>query len=135
MRPKIIKLTTYNDYNGKLSVVDNYSGLPFEIKRVFYIYDIPKSGKRGGHSHKTLKQFIWTIKGKIEVFTISRNGSKDSFILDEPNKGLYIPELTWANQVSLDENSIYCVACSDKYDENEYIREWNEFKLIMDVNK
>ena len=68
------------------------------------------------------------------MFTISRNGSKDSFILDVPNKGLYIPELTWSHQISLEDNSIYCVACSDKYDENEYIRDWDEFNLIIDSN-
>ena len=135
MIPQIINLKTYSDYNGKLSVVDKYNGLPFEIKRVFYVYDVPKDGERGGHSHRTLKQFIWTINGKIEVFTIDRNGSKNSFILEVPNKGLYIPELTWSHQISLHENSIYCVACSDNYDENEYIRDWDEFHFIIENKK
>ena len=131
MEPKILEIPIHKDPKGKLAVLDKQTFLPFDIKRVFYIYDLPKGTKRGGHGHKDLEQFIWCIHGKVELFTLSRKGIKSSFILDTPNKGLYIPPLTWSHQIALLDDSIYCVAASDYYEEKEYIRNFDDFLNIV----
>ncbi len=127
MEPEIIKIRTLKSSEGNLSIIDKKNKIPFEVKRIFYVYDIPQNTQRGGHAHKSLKQFIWVINGQLEIVTFSKNDPKKKFILDTPNKGLYIPELTWSYQITKSVNTIYCVAASDYYDENEYIREWEKF--------
>ena len=132
MEPEIIKISTFKSSQGNLSIIDKKNNIPFEVKRIFYIYDIPQNTQRGGHAHKSLKQFIWVINGQLEIRTFSKNDMKKKFILDSPNMGLYIPELTWSYQLTRSFNTIYCVAASDYYDENEYIRDWEDF--IKEVN-
>ena len=127
MGPKIIKINSIESSKGILSVVDKQNNLPFEIKRIFYVHSIPKNSKRGDHAHKKLKEFIWVINGEIEVITISKENSRAKFILSNPKEGLYIPEKIWSKQITITENSIYCVACSDYYDESDYIRDWEDF--------
>ena len=127
MEPEIIKISTFKSSQGNLSIIDKKNNIPFEVKRIFYIYDIPQNTQRGGHAHKSLKQFIWVINGQLEIITFSKNDVKKKFVLDSPNIGLYIPELTWSYQLTRSFNTIYCVAASDYYDENEYIRDWEDF--------
>ena len=127
MKPKIIQIKSIESPKGVLSVIDNKNNLPFEIKRIFYVYNIPQNSKRGDHAHKNLKELIWVLNGEIEVSTISQDKSKAKFILNKQNEGLYIPERTWSYQVANSQNCIYCVACSDYYDEGDYIRNWNDF--------
>ena len=129
--PRIIYAPVFKSSYGDLSVVDKSTGLPFQMKRIFYVYNNPVGSRRGDHAHKELKEFIWCISGKIEVFNISLLGKKSSFILDKPNKGLYIPEKTWSYQVNLSEDSIYCVIASDIYIEEDYIRKFEESEKLM----
>ncbi len=132
MEPEIIKISTFKSSQGNLSIIDKKNNIPFEVKRIFYIYNIPQNTQRGGHAHKSLEQFIWVINGQLEIITFSKNDVKKKFVLDSPNIGLYIPELTWSYQLTKSFNTIYCVAASDYYDENEYIRDWEDF--IKEVN-
>ena len=132
MEPEIIKISTFKSSQGNLSIIDKKNNIPFEVKRIFYIYDIPQNTQRGGHAHKSLEQFIWVINGQLEIITFSKKDVKKKFVLDNPNIGLYIPELTWSYQLTRSFNTIYCVAASDYYDENEYIRDWEDF--IKEVN-
>ena len=131
MEPRIIKIKKIIG-QGTLAVIDKQNNLPFEIKRLFYVYDIPINTRRGGHAHKILKQFIWTISGSLEIKTISKSGRVDNFILDSPDKGLYIPEMIWADQIIHIKNTIYCVAASDYFDESEYIRNRDEFEKLTE---
>ena len=117
--PSIYEIPTIYESNGKISILEGITFLPFEVKRIFYIYDTPSGTTRGKHAHRQLKQFIWCIKGCVQIVSIDRNKKISEFILDKPNKGLYMPELTWSNQISLSKDSIYCVAASDYYDEME----------------
>ena len=132
MEPRIINIKKIVG-EGILSIIDKQNNLPFEIKRVFYVYDIPNNTKRGGHAHKFLKQFIWAINGDLEITTISKLGKTNSFILDSPDKGLFIPEMIWSYQITKSENTIYCVAASSYYDESEYIRNWDEFQKLIET--
>ena len=131
MNPFLIKIKTLKGEKGNLSILDKENNLPFDIKRIFYVYDIKKNIERGGHAHNKLKQFIWAINGVIEVKSISREGVKKSFLLDNPNIGLFIPELTWTSQHIKSDNTIYCVAASNYYDESEYLRNWEEFQNLI----
>ncbi len=128
--PCLIEIPKYKDYRGNLSVVDFRSCLPFEIKRVFYVYDIPAGSKRGAHAHYNLEQFIWCVSGSISVSTISYDGIHNNFDLSLPWQGLYLPPLTWANESSLTAGCVYLVAASDYYDPKDYIRDFNQFKKI-----
>ena len=129
--PKIFNVPTFQTPCGDLSIIDKTNILPFDMKRIFYIYNNPKGSRRGDHAHKILKQFIWCLKGSIQVFNISLNGKKSNYILDQPNKGLYIPEKTWSYQINLSDDSIYCVAASDFYIEKDYIRSFKEFQKLI----
>ncbi len=128
MEPEILITQVFSSNLGDLSIIDESTILPFPMKRIFYIYNIPLGGKRGNHAHKRCKQLIFCLSGKIEVFNISALGNKSNFILDTPEKGLYIPEKTWSYQINLAQKSIYCVIASDFYDENDYIRDFKNFK-------
>ena len=132
--PRIIHTPVFESNYGNLSVIDNTTGLPFQMKRLFYVYDNPVGSKRGDHAHKKLKEFILCLTGKIQVSNISLLGNKSSFILDTPDKGLYIPEKTWSYQLNLSENSIYCVIASDIYIEEDYIRKFEEFEKLIIID-
>lgn len=115
---------------GNLSVVDINTVLPFEIKRCFFVYGSKKGTLRGDHAHYSLKQFIWCVNGILKISTISKDGINQEFILNKPNEGIYIPNLTWANQFTMTEECIYCVAASDYYKEDDYIRNLEDFLHI-----
>jgi len=132
--PRVIYAPVFTSDFGNLSVIDRTTGLPFEMKRIFYVYNNPVGNRRGNHAHKKLKEFIWCIAGKIQVFNISLLGKKSSFILDKPNKGLYIPEMNWSYQVNLSKDSIYCVIASDIYIEEDYIRKFEDFEKLIATN-
>ena len=127
MEPKIIKIKTIKSSNGDISIIDKENNLPFEIKRIFYVHNISQDSERGGHAHKTLNQFIWTINGILEVKAISHNMKKFNYVLKSPYEGLFLPPMVWSNQFTRSKNSIYCVAASDYYAEEDYIRNWKEF--------
>lgn len=131
--PKKLNINTVNHADlGSLSVVDFKSVLPFDIKRCFYVYDIKKGTIRGEHAHYELKQFIWCVKGKLKISAISIEKKSYEFILDKPNQGIYIPNLTWANQLTLSDECIYIIAASDYYKESDYIRNWGDFQKVID---
>ena len=135
--PKLIKYKNFKDSRGLLvpfeiknKMIKVNNSFHFKMKRIFFSAG-RKNYYRGDHAHKKLKEFIWCLAGKIQVFNISLLGKKSSFILDKPDKGLYIPEKTWTYQVNLSENSIYCVIASDIYIEEDYIRKFEEFEELI----
>lgn len=128
--PKIIEIPKHADSRGNLSVVDASTCLPFPIKRVFYVYDIPAGCERGGHSHHSLHQFLWCVSGTVEVCTITIKGYKQHFQLSLPWQGLYIPPLVWAQETAKSAGCTYFVAASAEYDENDYIRSYEEFQSV-----
>ena len=129
--PCLINIPKYSDHRGNLSVVDFKTCLPFDIKRVFYVYDIPAGSQRGAHAHYTLEQFIWCVAGSISVSTTSCDGINASFNLSLPWQGLYLPPLTWANESALSAGCVYLVAASEYYNEADYIRDFNCFNNII----
>lgn len=111
---------------GSLSFFEANKDIPFEIKRIYFTYDVPVDVKRGMHAHKNLKQVLWCPFGKIEV--ILDNGEiKKTYQLDTPNKLLLVGSGIWRDMCVKSEGSVLCVAASDYYNEDDYIRDYDEF--------
>ncbi len=117
---------------GYLTFFESNKDIPFDIKRIYFTYEVPYGIKRGMHAHKRLQQLLWCTYGKIEIILDDGN-TKKSYILDSPNLGLLIPNGIWRDIVWKKEGSVLCVAASDYYDENDYIRDYDEFlKLVKE---
>ena len=118
---------------GKLSFMETGKDIPFEIKRIYYIYDIQDLNiKRGYHAHKTLKQVIFCLNGSF-ILELDNGFEKKEILLNKPNKGVLINFDIWHNMKNFSKNVVIMVAASDYYDESDYIRNYNEF--IEYINK
>ncbi|WP_129408562.1 sugar 3,4-ketoisomerase [Marinitoga lauensis] len=123
---KIPKINTSNLNEGFLTFIESQHHIPFEIKRVYYTYEVKKDIIRGHHAHKKLKQILICIYGKIEV-EVDNGKLKKQHILDNPSEALYLGEGVWHTMKWLKDNSILLVLASDYYNENDYIRNYDEF--------
>ena len=113
---------------GSLSFVEKKI-IPFPIKRVYYLYDVPLNGERGGHAHKNLFQVLIALNGSFELLLDDGEKTK-KIVLDRPDIGLYIPNGIWREMNKFSKNSVCLVLASEDYDENDYIRNYQEFKKI-----
>ncbi len=122
---KIITLPKIEDPRGNLSVIQGNT-IPFKINRVYFLYDVPSGAKRGGHAHKNQQEFIIAVSGSFEV--VLHNGSEEKvYHLFKPNEGLYVPINTWRELRNFSSGSVCLVVSSDEFDENDYIRDFNDF--------
>lgn len=119
--PKIID----EEGRGKLSVIEK-SIVPFEIKRVYYLYDVPSDAFRGGHAHKNLIQFMIALSGSFEV-KIDDGSNNKKFMLNKPNQGLLIPSGIWREMDNFSAGSVCLVLASEFFDESDYFRDYNTF--------
>ena len=123
---EIIEIPKISDYRGNLSFISYGNPIPFEIKNVFYIYDIPSGTQRGGHAHKKLEQILIPLSGSFDV--IVKDTKNESVIhLNRPNRGLYIGPLIWREMKNFSSGSVCLVVASLKYDEKDYLRDFTEF--------
>ena len=131
MKTKLISLPKIEDPRGNLSVIEGET-IPFKIKRVYYLYDVPSGAERGGHSHKKQQEFIIAVAGSFEV--VLNNGIEENvYRLFKPNEGLFVPINTWRELRNFSAGAVCLVVSSDEFDEDDYIRDYDEF---MDyVNK
>jgi uncharacterized RmlC-like cupin family protein len=111
---------------GSLSFIEKEI-IPFSIKRVYYLYDVPFNGERGGHAHKDLFQVLIALNGSFELLLDDGSNTK-KILLDSPNIGLYIPNGIWREMNNFSKNSVCLVLASEDYDENDYIRNYQDFK-------
>ena len=111
---------------GSLSFFEFQKELSFEIKRIYYIYNFSEQNRRGFHAHKNLKQVMFCPHGRIEV-EFNNGKEKEKYLLDSPTKILIVEKGYWREFVSLEEGSILCVGASDIYDEDDYIRNYEEY--------
>lgn len=111
---------------GYLSYFESNIEIPFEIKRIYYIYDVPLNVKRGSHAHKKLNQALWSPYGIVEV-VLDNGENKKTYTLDSPNKLLLVGSGIWRDMYWKKEGSILCVAASDYYIESDYVRDYDEF--------
>lgn len=125
MNAEIINIPKIENSLGNIGVIENNT-IPFEIKRVYYLYDIPSSAVRGGHAHKKLQQVLIAISGSFDV--VLKNGKRVKKItLNKPDKGLLINNNTWRELENFSSGAVCLVLASEVYDEEDYIRDYNQF--------
>lgn len=113
---------------GYITVAEQQKNVPFDIKRVYWTYYTPQDVTRGGHAHKELQQLIFAVSGIIIFNTEDKFGNKESFVLDHPTKGLYLPKLIWRD-IQFSHNAVLLCLASDYYVEDDYFRDYEEFLL------
>ena len=111
---------------GKLSVIEN-DIIPFSIKRVYYLYDVPSDSYRGGHAHKSLIQFMIPLSGSFEVL-LDDGTKRKKIMLNKPDKGLLIPQGIWREMDNFSSGAVCMVLASDNFDESDYFRDYDKFK-------
>lgn len=129
---RIIALGKIHNQAGNITVIENEDKVPFKTKRIFYIYDIPGGEDRGAHAHKECHQFLIAASGSFSVHLDDGNKNK-TVTLNRPYFGLHIPPGIWANEFDFSSGSICLVLTSHKYDELEYIRDFNDFKTFKNI--
>jgi hypothetical protein len=122
----LIQLPRIPDARGNLTFIEQRRQVPFEIKRVYYVYDVPGGSSRGGHAHKALEQFIIAANGSFDV-ALSDGENTERFHLNRSYCGLYIPPMTWRELDNFSSGSVCLVLASEMYDEDDYIRDYDVF--------
>lgn len=123
---EITILPKHGDQRGNLSVAEQLKEVPFEIKRCFWMYDVPEGKGRGGHAHKTLKQFVIAMSGSFKI-TLDDGKEKKTFLLDSPDKGLLIDTGVWADLTEFSRGAVCLVLASDVFKEEDYLGKYEEF--------
>ena len=122
----LLHLKQIGDRNGHITAINNNIDLPFTIKRIFYLYDIPGGESRGAHAHKECHQFLVAASGSFEVL-LDDGVTKRQVLINRPDLGLHIPPGIWASEINFSSGSICLVLASHEYDESDYIRGYEDF--------
>jgi dTDP-4-dehydrorhamnose 3,5-epimerase-like enzyme len=126
---RIIELQKRHDFRGNLTVVEGEIDIPFEISRIYYLYDVPENSDRGMHGHKNLRQLIIAMSGSFDVFL--DDGCKNERIhLNRSNYGLYVHSMMWRSIENFSSNAVCLVLASERYDETDYIHDYDTFVSI-----
>lgn len=128
----VFDLPRVTDPRGNLTFLEGGRHVPFDIKRVFYLYDVPTEESRGAHAHWVLRQFIICLAGSFDV-ALDDGREKTRIHLNRPWKGLLIPPMIWAAEVNFDPGSVCLVLASELYNEADYIRDYAEFRKHVGV--
>ncbi len=123
---RIVDLPVVSDPRGDLTFVEGSRHIPFAIRRVYYLYNVPVDSQRGGHAHRDLEQVVFALSGSFRM-KIDDGNDKSEFWLRDPRKGLYISQLIWREMDSFSQGAVCMVLASHPYDESDYIRNYEEF--------
>lgn len=115
---------------GSLSFFESNKDIDFEIKRIYYIHSVPNGTKRGGHAHKKLSQILFCPYGKIRI-VLDDGQEKEEVLLDKPSRGLIVKSGIWREMIWEEENSVLCVAASEYYTAEDYIRNYDDFMKMV----
>ena len=122
----------HGDHRGQLVALEEYNDIPFEIKRVFYMYNTKDATTRGKHAHKSLEQILVCIHGSCKV-RLDNGKEKKVVFLEKPYEGLYLPSKVWGEMFDFSEDAVLMSLASEVYNEEEYIRDYEEFlKFVSD---
>ena len=123
----IIEMNKHHSDKGNLTVVENSKTIPFDVKRVYYLYDIPGGESRGAHAHRELKQLVIAASGSFDV-VLDDGNVKRTITLNRPYQGLLIVPGIWRELINFSSGAVCLVLASHKYDEKDYIRDYENFK-------
>ncbi len=126
---RIIELPRHRHENGSLTVVENSGGALFQVRRVFYLYDVPGDSERGGHSHHLAQELIVAASGAFDV-VLDDGAERRTFTLNRPYKALYIPAGIWRELNNFSSGSVSLVLTSEPYSEEDYVRSYDTFKQL-----
>ena len=129
----LIELPCIKNRTGNITAIESNVEIPFNINRIFYLYDIPGGESRGAHAHKECHQFLIATSGSFEV-QLDDGKVKKTVMLNQPYRGLHIPPGIWASEVNFSSGAICLVMASEKYMEEDYIRNYAHFKKLKDSN-
>ena len=124
--PHIIDIPIAHDQRGNLSVVEGGELIPFDIRRLYYLYDVPGGATRGGHAHRNLRQLIIAASGSFDV-VLDDGKCRRKFSLNRSYKGLYIPVMTWREIENFSSGAVCMVLASEHYDASDYIYNYEDF--------
>ena len=127
IKPSFINLPRIKSEKGSLTYIQDPDHIPFPIKRIYYLYDVPTGENRGAHAHKDLEQVFIALSGSFKVQLDDGLEFKQEYTLSSPEKGLYIPKGYWRDLGTFLSGSVCLVIASQKYLENDYIRNYNDF--------
>lgn len=128
--PQIIELPKKLDKRGNLSIIEEYSNIPFKIARVFWIYDVPGGEARGGHAYYENEEFIVALSGSFDVIVDDGNRRK-TYSLNRSYYGLYVPKGCWREMNNFSTNSLALILASTNYAKGDYIYDYNVFKELV----
>lgn len=130
----LLYLVQKGDRNGHITAVNNNVEIPFSIKRIFYLYDIPGGESRGAHAHKECHQFLVATSGSFEVL-LDDGLTKRQVLLNRPDIGLHIPPGIWASEINFSSGSICLVLASHIYAESDYLRDYKDYIAYINKNE
>ena len=131
---RIIELPRISDSRGSLTFVENYSQIPFEIKRIYYLYDVPGDSGRGSHAHKDLQQLIIAMSGSFDV-VLDDGLEKKRFHLARSYYGLYVCPMIWRELDNFSSGSVCLVLASNLFNDNDYFRDYGEFLRARNLSR
>lgn len=131
---QIIELPKMHDYRGNLSFIENNRQIPFQLERVYYLYDVPGGAERGGHAHLGLQELIIAMSGSFDV-VLDDGTDKKRFHLNRPYYGLYVCPMIWRELDNFSSGSVCLVLASNLYDEADYIRDYSQFINQVRMNE
>lgn len=131
---KLIELPRFNDHRGNLSFIESGRHIPFDIKRAYFLYDVPGGQSRAGHGHKALHQLMIAMSGSFDI-TLDDGFEKKVFSLNRSYNGLYIPPMMWRDLDNFSSGAVCMVFASDFYDEQDYFRNYDEFLYAVRKDK
>lgn len=131
IKPRIIQLPKITDPRGNLSVIEEFKDIPFKIERSYWIYDVPGGEARGGHAYYENEEFIVALSGSFDVI-LDDGKEKKTFSLNRSYYGLYVPKGVWREMNNFSTNSLALILASTKYDANDYIRDYDEFRKAIE---
>lgn len=131
---RVIGLPKISDARGNLTFIEGGNHVPFDVRRVYYLYDVPGGETRGGHAHRDLQQFIIAAAGSFDV-VLNDGVEEKSFHLNRSYYGLYVPQMVWRELVNFSSGSVCLVLASERYTEDDYYRDYDEYLRDRGVGK
>src|ERR1041384_938164 len=125
----LLHLPKVADHRGNLTFIEQHKHVPFEVRRVFYVYDIPSGQDRGAHAHRALHQFVVCLSGSLDV-ALDDGNERRTVHLNRPWIGLHIPPMIWASEGNFDPGTVYLILASDYYEAADYYRDYDEFVRV-----